>query len=77
MIIDEILDVRDGFKQTPDLKYMYDEATLFRFNDLARALDCGSNKDIQKALCDYIIDCEYNPEICEFINTFDWLKGVD
>lgn len=73
MIIDLILDRKDGDDYN---------ARDFYFNVLeygepgraiTQALDGGTNRDVQKALADYIMDNEYNPEICGYIFSVDWL----
>ena len=79
MIIDKILDARDGFynSQWDDCtgaEYIYDEATEFKFYYIADAFDNGTNEDCQKALCRYIDEQGYNPEIKEFIKTFQWVE---
>lgn len=42
--------------------------------NILKALDYGTNKDIQKALCDYILQGGYNPSICDYINNVNWLE---
>lgn len=73
MIIDLILDRKDGDDYN---------ARDFYFNVLeygepgwaiTRALDGGTNRDVQKALADYIMDNGYNPEICGYIFSVDWI----
>lgn len=80
MIIDAILDRMDAIEETgqdsysmDNAKYIYDCAVIFEFNALANALDNGTNEDVQRELCNYIIDCEYNETLCEFINKERWL----
>ena len=41
--------------------------------DITRALDEGTEADVKQALCDYIIKGGYNPEICDYINSVEWL----
>ena len=81
MIIDEILDFKyfreNKQKFEPDMKYIYDEAMEFGFDYLAEALDNGNNNDIQKALCRYVDENEYNPAIKDFINQINWQKYAD
>ena len=74
MIIDCILDVRDD-PESYDAKEFYDYVMdgFKDFHYIARALDSGSNADVQKALCTYIDSQNYNPEIKDFVNSFDWL----
>lgn len=81
MIIDLILDRKDGDPYDP--KSFYNEcveySAIFRCNgvgiadDITSAMDFGTEKDVRKALCDYIIKNEYNPEITKYINSKKWL----
>ena len=74
MIIDTILDRRAANRYTlRDMEYMYKEATLFQMTSLARALDSGNNKDIQKELCKYIDKGMYNPECKNYVNSVNWV----
>ena len=84
MIIDEILDRRDedesGVKAEwteESLRYVYDEAMEFHFDYLSRAIDGGTEADIRQALCRYIDENGYSPEIKEYVNSVRWLpKGI-
>lgn len=67
MIIDEILDLKDGYKKEVDLDYIYNEAKIFNFDDLTEAIENGNNKDIQRALINYITTQNYNSSLVEFI----------
>lgn len=78
MIIDAILDRKDGIAYNPADFYRYifgfvghsaDEAA----REITHAMDCGDESDVKKALCNYVIDYEYNPTICAYINSVDWL----
>ena len=74
MIIDVILDRRAGDEYTTnEMRRLYDYAMDFKFWDLAEALDCGDNKDIQRELCQYISDQNYCPTIIDYINSVDWV----
>lgn len=76
MIIDLILDRRDGVPYDPYVFYneMMDYYAVFP--DLAapivRALDWGTEKDVKKAICGYIMDQGYNPDICAYVNAVKW-----
>lgn len=37
------------------------------------AMDYFGETMVQKALCEYIIGNNYNPEICDYINSVNWL----
>lgn len=43
-------------------------------NRITRAMDCGTETDVKSALCYYVIACDYNPEICDYINSVKWLE---
>lgn len=74
MIIDVILDRRAGDEYTEnEMRRLYDYAMDFKFWDLADALDCGDNKDIQRELSRYVSDQNYNPAIIDYINSVNWV----
>jgi len=81
MIIDKILDRKDGEKYNARLFYIdtVKSSTIFndnndRYNKIALALDSGDNKDVQKQLNLYIIENDYNPNIIEYINSVEWIR---
>lgn len=76
MIIDVILDRKDGveYDAREASKYMYDEAVIFEFDYLVRALDSGTNKDVQDALCKYIDKNDYNPDLKDYIRSQIWVE---
>ena len=76
MIADFILDRRAGVPY--DAKKFYDyvrgEEDVFEFNPaISRAMAGGSEEDVKKALCRYIVDQGYNDRVCDYINSVDWL----
>lgn len=77
MIIDLILDRADGCGYNAKEFYndIIEYSTIFDGigEKITFAMDYGTEKDVKKALCDYIIDNEYNPKICDFINSKNWL----
>lgn len=76
MIIDAILDVKDGCGYDARKFYNYvSESESFFFSDwpISRAMDGGTNEDVQRELCAYIDANGYNPEIKLFINKFNWI----
>lgn len=79
MIIDEILDRKDGASYNPQDFYDYVSQQLDVLNskDIATALDSGTEEDVKKALCEYIKLGEYNPAICDYINSVNWLEEED
>lgn len=77
MIIDRILDRKDGFGYNAREFYCYCNGLHEHGNNIARAMDAGTNEDIQIAICAYIIDhygCEYFADIREYINGCNWLE---
>lgn len=42
-------------------------------DEITKALDYGSDHDIKKALCNYIINNHYNKTICNFIDSVNWI----
>jgi len=75
MIIDRILDRMDGEEYTP--KRFYDAVRLYEnpeYTDISMAMDYGEEKDVKRALCEYVIFNEYNPAICDYINSVSWLE---
>jgi hypothetical protein len=72
MIIDKILDKRDGDKVK--LSDIYNQAMIWEMDYVSRALDSGDENDIKKALCDYIDNNNYNPSIKDFIMKATWLE---
>lgn len=73
MIIDLILDRKDGENYTP--KQFYNDVMNYGKIgfDIAEALDSGEEKDVKEKLCQYVIDNDYNEEICKYINSVNWL----
>ena len=71
MVIDYILDRKDGYEY--DVKEFYDACMAYEEFDIARALDGGTEKDVKKALCDYVIYNDYPKSICKYINSENWL----
>lgn len=74
MIIDQILDRKDFNDYTPRNFYSYcmEDGPGYGWN-IARAMDSGTNKDVQIELCKYIQGNGYNPQICEYVNSVNWL----
>lgn len=74
MIIDAILDRKDGLPYTEkEARYIYNQATFFGMDYLARAFDIGTNEDCQKALAKYIDDNEYNESIKNYVFSVNWV----
>lgn len=84
MIIDLILDRRDniidGYEDTYEVREFYNDCREYAQcfdNDIqwkiVQALDLGTNKNVQDALCTYVDEENYNPQIKEFIRSMNWL----
>ena len=74
MIIDEILTIQSD----PDsyvARNFYAEMNCWRGYGwmIARAMDSGTNEDVQNELCRYVMECGYNPQVCRFILSFNWI----
>lgn len=79
MVIDIILDRKgweeDGRKDWYNiyrLRNIYDYAVANGWDYLASAIDCGTEEDIQNALCIYIDMNDYNPELKDYIRSVKW-----
>lgn len=77
MIIDLILDRKEDGQEYNAREFYYGvmehESTCITNRGISRAMDCGTEQDVKKALCDYIINQRYNSEICYYINSVNWL----
>jgi hypothetical protein len=77
MTIDLILDRKNGKKYNS--KEFYNKIMLYYqffpeiVEPIANALDSGDEQDVKNALCSYIMTQDYNPQICEYINSVNWL----
>ena len=83
MIIDLILDRYDEERLSGNLDaYSPDEfaARVFRYEShdeekpITDAIGSGDDARIKSALCDYVIGCGYNPNICGYIWQATWTK---
>lgn len=79
MIIDRILDRKDNEELFENYNY---NAQDFYFeilgygkigNEITLAMDYGTNEDVQNALCNYIDENDYNPQIKNYVNAREWL----
>lgn len=73
MIVDLILDRKDGEEYTPEQFYR----DVFDYGEIGwnitRAMDEGTEQDVKKALCQYIMDNNYSCDIATYIDSVDWL----
>lgn len=78
MIIDLILDRKDGDIYSPKEFYNelmdYSEIWASLTNPITSAMDYGTEEDVKRELCNYVLNCGYNPQICEYINSVEWLN---
>ena len=76
MIIDLILDKRYFNDNKPltaaAVKYILDECDIFGFTEIRRAVYSRNERAIKTALCEYIDNNEYNPNIKDFILNTTW-----
>lgn len=77
MLIDLILDRKDG--QEYDSRDFYNQVNEYGETfgdscwDVARAMDGGENSDVQRELCRYIMQNGYNMNICDYVNSVEWI----
>jgi hypothetical protein len=72
MVIDKILDRKDGMEY--NAKAFYNDMMMYpQGHDIAEAMDNGEEEDIKRELNVYVVKNDYNPEICNFINSVKWL----
>ena len=73
MIIDAILDRRAGCEyKYPEFEYIAKQARMFEFDYILEAFKTKKNEPIQLALCTYIDEQGYNPEIKKYVMGVDW-----
>lgn len=77
MIIDIILDRKDGYGYNARQFYCYCNGNGEHGNDIARALDAGTNTDVCNAINAYIIENGYNTDICDYVSGCNWLEDED
>lgn len=85
MIIDLILDRKDHEEATGNDTYnpyrFYREVmsyeSIFEMDrDISSALDYGTEDDVRKALCKYVDDNQYDPDIKNYVNSKTWLEPI-
>ena len=84
MIIDKILDRKDNEEWAQqdnyDARAFYFDCMEYSanfdgaFDYITAALDYGTEDDARRALCKYIDDGDYNPNIKKYINARKWLE---
>ncbi len=77
MIIDLILDRKDGDPYNPKTFYNnimeYNKVFNNSFEYISKAMNEGTDYDVKKALCKYILDNDYNIEIMKFVLKSKWI----
>ena len=79
MVIDLILDRKDNAEYDGIDTYNAHDFYIdcLRYGPIAdgitKAMDYGSETDVKRELCKYIIKNEYNEKICDYINSVNWL----
>lgn len=77
MLIDLILDRKDGFEYDPEEFYRDAMAynSIFKgiADEITRAMDSGTEEDVKKALCNYVKSNGYDERICDYIKSVNWL----
>lgn len=75
MIIDAILDRKEGSEYNPREFYFY--CLGFPWNKeyihVTEVMDYGTEEDVKRVLREYIDNNEYNPDIKRYIDSVDWL----
>lgn len=75
MIIDCILDRYDG--QPYNARHFYWDMLNYGGyygNKISMAMDYLPEEEVKEALKEYVIACEYNPKICDFIDACEWCE---
>ena len=76
MVIDLILDRRDGdiFDPVEFANEVHDYCDVFpELQPIDDAIGSEVEQRVKHALCGYVLDGGYPPEICDFINSVPWL----
>jgi len=79
MIIDLIIDRKDGHEYSA--RAFYSEVVAHNASNptdsasIATAFRIGKEKMVRFALCNYIRENGYNEELCDYINSVEWLDG--
>jgi hypothetical protein len=73
MIIDLILDRNEGVPYSDRKFYLDVIAHGLPGYDIACAMDGGTEDDVKRALCEYIDNFDYPPELKEYICSVEWI----
>ena len=55
-------------------KWFYNRCMDYESYDVCNALDNWSEIDVKNILKQYILECDYNPKICEYIDWVNWIE---
>ncbi len=86
MIIDLILDRKyneettgyDAYDPYEFYREVMSYESIFELpRDISSALDYGTEDDVRNALCKYIDDQQYNPNIKDYVNSKTWLESIE
>ena len=71
MIIDEILDRRDGYKYDPE--YLVDIAEIDGFDNIVKAFKSKNENAAKSALKEYINENGYDNKLNEYVDSQQWI----
>lgn len=74
MLIDAIVERRMGvpYSSVEFFCYLWQWENGW-YSDVLAAMCSGKERDVKRSLCAYILDGGYNEELCDYINSVDWL----
>ena len=79
MIIDVILDRRaddlEGHTKRYDPSKFYRDVREYEGYEICALMDYGTENDVKTELCEYVIRNEYNPAVCGYIWSVNWLTN--
>ena len=91
MVIDLILDRRcgdvyedetgarmvrwDGSPDEYDPREFYHDVMCYQNDEISRAMDFGTEESVKAALCRYVIGNGYNPAVCGYVWSVNWLEN--
>lgn len=73
MIIDKILDRKDGAEYNPHTFYTYIAQSGDIGGKIADAMDQDNESETRYQLEKYVLENEHNTDIIEYINSVKWL----
>lgn len=71
MIIDEILDRRDGCKYNPE--YLVDIAEIDGFDNIVKAFKSKNENAAKSALKEYVNENGYDNKLNEYVDSQQWI----